>query len=446
MFQKYCDLLQFDSRENTVSITCGQFVPFPDPMPESFSLDVVPGLHGYTLVPGHYNGVERFVLKTPRGETLMPSKEDRRVHARINGKTKYFNVTTLLASSILKTDVTDNAYGALIDKEGIWIESANDRLALMERLREKCPTLPRVELQTITRPKSSDLDIRGCGYYVEGGILYRKNGGVVKIRRDGRVDLTTRDGKRKPVSFGRVLFTAYPETYNFDPDVHIEVDHIDGDHRNNAPWNFRPLTKHQNCMVAHQTGDRSRRPSLNSSHENFKREVGPLTHETVQRFIQEGVLKQYEESPYWMHKKGAVLKKSPRGTWTYAPLTVNRNGYTCISGGRGGMVHVMMCRAFGTYEEGKVVMHLDDNKENNALENLRMGTHVDNVWKTSAVTVHIEGEEPRTFPSEREAARATGISPKSIHDNHKRNREAGKLVYSTCRALRIRYAVTSAQS
>jgi hypothetical protein len=146
-----------------------------------------------------------------------------------------------------------------------------------------------------------------------------------------------------------------------------------------------------------------------------------------------------------MHKKGAVLKKSRGGVFTYAPLTVDRNGYTYISGSRGGMVHVMMCRAFGTYEEGKVVMHLDNNKENNALENLRMGTYMDNVWKTSAVTVHIEGEEPRTFPSEHEAARATGIPQKSINVNHKRNREAGGPVYSTCTALRIRYAVTSAQ-
>jgi hypothetical protein len=114
-------------------------------MPDSFSLDV-PGLLGYTLVPGHHNGVERFVLKTPGGGILIPSKHDRRVHAWINGKMKNFNVTTLLASSILDDDVTDNQYGALIDQAGIWIESATDRLALMERLREKCPTLPQVEL------------------------------------------------------------------------------------------------------------------------------------------------------------------------------------------------------------------------------------------------------------------------------------------------------------
>jgi hypothetical protein len=381
-FRRYHDLLQFDPRMNPVSLTRGRFAQFPHPIPDSFSLDAVPLLRGYTLVQGRHNGVERFVIKTPRGKILAPSPDDRRVTA----KYKQFNVANLLASSILSDDVTDNEYGILIESNGIWVESAADRLALTEELKVRCiDQCPRVELRYIIRPRSTSIDLEDCGYYVEEGEIYQNYQRYSKkrkwywdhkripISRDGRVVFTTRQDKNKSVNFGLVLFTAYPSTYHYVPCVHTEVDHIDGNHENNTPWNLRPLTSHQNSMVAHRTGDRVQRPAPDSSHEKFKRETGELTRETVQRFIQEGVLKQYEETSYWMHQRGAVLKKSRGGMWTYAPLTVVRNGYTCSSGRQ---VHVMMCRAFGTYEEGKVVTHLDGNKENNSLENLKAGRDV----------------------------------------------------------------------
>ena len=38
----------------------------------------------------------------------------------------------------------------------------------------------------------------------------------------------------------------------------------------------------------------------------------------------------------------------------------------------------MMMRAFGKYRNGLVVMHMDNDKENNALSNLQMGTNEEN--------------------------------------------------------------------
>ncbi|MFZ9156383.1 MAG: hypothetical protein ACO22A_08540, partial [Schleiferiaceae bacterium] len=75
----------------------GTFARFPAPMPESFALDVVKGLEGYTLVPGRYRDVDRFVLRAPKGKVLKPNPKKRQVRCAIGGKMHYFNVTNLLA-------------------------------------------------------------------------------------------------------------------------------------------------------------------------------------------------------------------------------------------------------------------------------------------------------------------------------------------------------------
>ena len=51
----YLKLLQFDSAE-PISLVNGTFARFPEPMPDSFALDVVKGLTGYALVQGRYRG------------------------------------------------------------------------------------------------------------------------------------------------------------------------------------------------------------------------------------------------------------------------------------------------------------------------------------------------------------------------------------------------------
>jgi len=166
----YLELLQFDSAE-PISLTNGTFARFPNPMPESFALDVVKGLTGYALVPGRRDGVDRFVLRTPRGHTLKPHPATRRVQRQIDGKNKHFNVSNLLASSILNKDVTDNQYGVLVSEDGLWMESSEDRLRLRDEVRSKIASLPRVDLSVVTRPRSENIDVTGKGYFVEGGVV-----------------------------------------------------------------------------------------------------------------------------------------------------------------------------------------------------------------------------------------------------------------------------------
>ena len=102
-------------------------------------------------------------------------------------------------------------------------------------------------------------------------------------------------------------------------------------------------------------------------------------------------------------------------------------------------MHIMMMIAFDMYVDGLVVMHGDDNKENNRLTNLRMGTSEDNAVGKKAVQIHIRHADgtvtTTTYRSEREAARSAGIYQPTINANRKRQRPGSPLVFSTSRGI-----------
>lgn len=430
----FCELLQHDpSTQPICSHVGGQFVPFPANLIE-FPLDSVDGLAGYKLATTTKNGVKRFALRTPTGRILEPMPVDRRVYTRIQGVRKYYNVSNLLASYVLGKDVTDNEYGILIAANGLWVESAADRVALCTRLKLECETLPRVELERIPRPNSSEIDVRGKGYVVERGVVYKRNGTPIHVSKRGDIKLTGAMGKSEGVGLGWVLFAAYPDFYGYRQGLHVEMDHINGKSTENDAYNFRPMTIHQNRAVGHQTGSRSQRPAPDSSHEVFRCDpTNGLTPANISKWTEDGSLRRYAETPYWVHRDGAVLLQRPTGSFVYAPLRVNRCGYTYA--GRD-TVHSMMMKAFDEYVDGLVVMHKDDRKENNRLTNLKMGTNEDNAWRQHAVHIHIrhaDGTVTTTYRSEIEAARATGIARITIRRNRKRQRPGSPLVFSTSR-------------
>jgi len=429
----YLELLQFDSTE-PISLTNGTFARFPNPMPDSFALDVVKGLTGHALVQGQRDGVDRFALRTPKGRTLKPCTDPRRVQRWIDGKMHSFNVSNLLASAILNKDVTDNEYGILVSEEGLWIESSEDRLRLRDDLRSKIADLPRVDLNVVTRPNSDDIDVTGKGYVVDGGVVYFRGGNPLRATKNGTVMITARNGKQLKVHVGRVLFAAYPAFYRVDS-AHTEIDHIDGNHMNNEPGNFRPVTSQQNAALAHRTGTRMRRPGPTSSHEQFKRIFGPLSPTTIDRMISTGALRRYKKTSFWVHSLGTVLRKRRNGTFAYAKACLLRNDYVVSCRIEH---HIMVMVAFGKYVKGKVVMHLNDRKEDNRLENLRMGTSSENAHNPKAVTVLLPGQDPRSFPSENEAARTIGVSQSTLNWNKERNsKRPGDPVYSTSNGIKF---------
>ena len=114
--------------------------------------------------------------------------------------------------------------------------------------------LPRVELDYIQRPDSSDIDVRGKGYYVERGVVYKKNGTPIHVSKTGLIYLTGAMGKQERVGLGWVLFAAYPDFYGYKHGIHTQMDHINGISTDNEAWNFRPMTIHQNAAVRHRTG------------------------------------------------------------------------------------------------------------------------------------------------------------------------------------------------
>ena len=68
--------------------------------------------------------------------------------------------------------------------------------------------------------------------------------------------------------------------------------------------------------------------------------------QTPSRGKTEGSLKRYNNTSYWFHRDGAVLRKM-KNRFVYAPVLVDREGYMYVSGV--GRVHVMMMKAFGKY-------------------------------------------------------------------------------------------------
>ena len=265
--------LQYNTADNPVSIAGKRVAEYPRTL-ENIALDAVEELDGFTLVPSVKNGVPRFALRRPNGTVLTPEDTARQVQVKIRGKKKCFNVANLLASSILHEDVTDNEFGILICEDGLIVESAADRAALCADRKRACLDLPRVDLGLVARPNSNDIDVRGKGYYVKRGVVYKKNGHPIRVSGTGLINLTGKTGKREGVGVGWILFAAYPAFYNYKHGLHTQMDHINGISTDNEAWNFRPMTVLQNAAVCHCTGSRSERPACDSSHETFKRGEG----------------------------------------------------------------------------------------------------------------------------------------------------------------------------
>ena len=437
-----CTLLQFVPRVNPISLTWGMIawflVSLPDP--HEVDLSMVKKLRDageFVLVPGKHKGIDRYCLKRRGSATyLTPMDQARRVAVSINGKMETFNVAKLLASSLLGRDVTGPEWGAFIGTDGIWMENDAHRDQLNEEMEIECVELEKpVELEKITRPGSETIDVTGRGYYTQGGKVYGKNGNVIAMTESGHLKLTG-DGGRKKVHIGRILFTAYPDLYKFDPEYHDQIDHIDGDHTNNEPWNFRPVTRHQNGMVRVRTGARSERPSPSSTIEVSKKNHGipDMMQKTIpagdaHTFMETMGFKRYLDTGYWVHWSSCVLvlvRVKGHVKFKFAKAIVNRNDKYTYIGGRHKLHEMVVIAHLGfTKEElkGLVIMHKNDDKQDNRLENLRVGTSSDNAHKKSPVEICIDGGDPQTFPSEAEAARVTGIHQSTIQMNRKRKHD-----------------------
>lgn len=412
------------STEPISRVADGMSAELPEPFPKSFSFAAVPGFEELTLDQIGQNGDETYVVRKPNGGIASIMTPKNGVNPRTSLGRKYFSIPRLVASSILNKDVTGQEYSILPEKNGIRVEKVAARPGLMQKLKDELQT-QKADVTTIYRPKAADLDVTGRGYYVENCILYR-NGKEVNPTKQGFVGISVQTGRQVLVDIAWIMFSTFPTIYNFDPVFHKENDHINGDPLFNVPWNFRPVTKRQNALLSVMTGERSKRPGPNSSHEKFKtlmRAIGGLSKPMTDFFIATGSMKQYKKTRYWLHRGGAVLKKTRRG-FEYVRCTVDpKTGYVrCFTSGN---VHATMMKVFGLHKAGLDVMHLNDNREDNRLSNLKMGTRKENAPLSKGVVVYIfEFGVPKKFGpcrSQNTAADMTRINQCSISCNLKLN-------------------------
>lgn len=219
----------------------------------------------------------------------------------------------------------------------------------------------------------------------------------------------SKDGKKKMVYAHRLVAECYLD----NPGNYPVVNHIDGDKLNNSIENLEWCSYSQNATHAHQNN------LISSVRER----------EYYDEDLAGEIWKPIFNLPYSISNKGRI--KNDRTLLLLKPSLCG--GYYKIRPSANGqvqdfMVHNILYCVFNdiqTIPEGMVVDHIDGNKTNNCLDNLRLITLSENVkaalyeTKTNksckAVQQYsLEGKLLNTFPSAREAARVLGLDSSTI--------------------------------
>jgi len=150
-------------------------------------------------------------------------------------------------------------------------------------------------------------------------------------------------------------------------------------------------------------------------------------------------VRQYKNTNYYCINKGAFMLRDWRsGRFKYVAPLLGQHGYEEIGGIR---AHKMMMIAFDQYEHtrGKHIMHLNDNRVDNSIKNLMMGTPVQNATIVHPIVVTLPDGSETKYDSICSAARGLGILPSMVQSNLKRQRDDIKF-FSTNSKKNIKFS------
>lgn len=168
-----------------------------------------------------------------------------------------------------------------------------------------------------------------------------------------------------------ILYThrAVAEYFIPNPDNLPIVHHIDGDKTNNIFTNLMWVSAEE-----HQK-------TINEQVKDKPKEYKPRIY--IEDLSQYGKMAQFRKSPYYATEDGKIINISKK-----TEIRLEKSGsYRRFTGhynlkGKHFLVHRVVWEAFnGSIKEGYEIDHIDGNPENNALNNLQMITHKENVQK-----------------------------------------------------------------
>jgi len=192
---------------------------------------------------------------------------------------------------------------------------------------------------------------------------------ILRPSPGGQVNLTRKNGTSAMILNHRAYMFTF-EADNRDADQ-TEVDHIDGNHRNNAPENLRWASPSENCMYKF---------TAVSKQKKLQKFTGDLN-----------TLKQFRESGWYMGLFDGVygVVDPDRYIHRVGDFSVDsRSPYPTLgTGGKFYTVHRVVAYVEGIISKyefdhpkkcGFVVMHIDDDKEDFRPNKLKRGTPAEN--------------------------------------------------------------------
>ena len=333
--------------------------------------------------------------------------------------------------------------------------------------KEKCDIKKEKNLESETVLNEDEIwkeSIKYKGYSVSSlGRLKTPRGHISQAKSNkntGYIQVSVKEENKKPSM--KFLHRIVAETFITNIENKPEVDHIDGNRSNAKVSNLRWVTKIENAnnkvFANHVPSTRSiDQYSLNDEFiktwESIK-DVRSFYNFSRRKFknVCDGKIESYQGFKWYYHEekkvipgetwidfkiKNKIIKVSsagricgPSGNKTFGSCKTNfqdKDSYMYYSTTR---VHRIVMLAFHPIEDADkfVVDHIDGNKKNNSLENLRWTTHSQNsqhahdmgaykdrnIPTKSVIQLSIFGEFIKEFKSMAEAGRSTGGSGDAI--------------------------------